>query len=69
MTSEESCGEAFETPTAPKDNAQVKITKFFCNGLLHQTSIEKSHNKYARVAMLLLRTNNGANLCDFGGFA
>jgi hypothetical protein len=32
----ESGGEAFETPTAPKDNAQVNITEVFCNGLLHQ---------------------------------
>jgi|HubBroStandDraft_6_1064221.scaffolds.fasta_scaffold1042916_2 hypothetical protein len=43
----ESCGEAFETPTAPKDNAQVNITEAFCNGLLHQTNIEKGYDKYA----------------------
>ena len=65
----ESGGEAFETPTAPKDNAQVNITEVFCNGLLLQTNIEKGYDKYARIAGLVFRTHNGANLCDFGGFA
>ena len=44
-----SSGEAFETPTAPKDNAQVNITEVFCNGLLHQTNIEKGYGKCARI--------------------